>query len=324
MYAVLLPLLSLFPFVARADDDFREFKGHEGPVRVVRFTPDGTKLVSGSGYPYGDGTIRVWDVKTGKELLKIKAHQGNVDNLVLSKDGKLALSASGDKTAKLWNLETGKLVKSFEGHEKYVTGLALSPDGTTVATGSGDTHIRFFSIETGKEVKKLEGHTGDVRCLAFADEGKTLLSSATDGTVRLWDQATGKEKSSIRTTDGRIESFVLTPGGKEIVIGGQLLSRWELATGKEVKSYTGPAQCLAVSDDGKRLLTGRADGTMHVWNLATGEEKARYQAHAGRTYAVAFAPGGKLAASGGGSGPPVDGKPVKGEDFVVRVWKLDE
>src|SRR5262245_65230365 len=93
---------------ARADDDFREFKGHDGPVRAVRFTPDGTKLVSGSGFPYGDGTIRVWDVKTGKELQKIKAHQGNVDNLVLNKDGKRALSSSGDKTAKLWDLETGK------------------------------------------------------------------------------------------------------------------------------------------------------------------------------------------------------------------------
>jgi hypothetical protein len=41
MNAVLLPLLSLFPVAA--DDDFREFKGHEGPTRVVRFTPDGTK-----------------------------------------------------------------------------------------------------------------------------------------------------------------------------------------------------------------------------------------------------------------------------------------
>src|SRR6516164_231114 len=69
MRLVLPSLLILFPFPARADDDFREFKGHDGPVRVVRFTPDGSKLVSGSGFPYGDGTVRVWDAKTGTELL---------------------------------------------------------------------------------------------------------------------------------------------------------------------------------------------------------------------------------------------------------------
>jgi hypothetical protein len=46
MYAVLFPLLSFFPDTARADDDFREFKGHEGPTRVVRFTPEGQTLIS--------------------------------------------------------------------------------------------------------------------------------------------------------------------------------------------------------------------------------------------------------------------------------------
>src|SRR5437762_4254467 len=89
---------------ARADDDFREFKGHEGPTRVVRFTPDETKLVSCSGWPEGDRTVRIWDVKTGKELHKLVGHTDNIDGMCLSADGKRILSGSTDGTAQLWEV----------------------------------------------------------------------------------------------------------------------------------------------------------------------------------------------------------------------------
>ena len=96
----------------RADDEFREFKGHEGPTRVVRFTPDGTKLVSCSGWPEGDKTIRIWDVKTGKEIRVLKGHTDNIDGMCLSDDGKTILSGSADGTARLWDVESGRSVGS--------------------------------------------------------------------------------------------------------------------------------------------------------------------------------------------------------------------
>jgi WD40 repeat protein len=325
MYAILLPLLSLFPFAARADDDFREFKGHDGPVRVVRFTPDGTKLVSGSGYPFGDGTVRVWDVKTGKELLKIKAHQGNVDNLVLNKDGTLALTASGDKTAKLWNLETGKLLQTFTGHAKFVTGLAFSPDGKEVATGGGDTTVRLWDVATGKETFKFVGHSADVRAIAYVDGGKTMITASWDGKVKTWERATGKELKTFAPSVNQIHTIALTPDQKEVVVASApAFYRWNRETGEEVKRYQPGAMAVAVSADGKRILSGRDNGEMILWDLATGEMKAKYVAHVGKVFNVAFAPDGKSAASGGGSGPTIDGKPTKGEDFMVRVWKLDE
>src|SRR6476620_10850270 len=86
----------------RADDDFREFKGHAGPTRVVRFTPDGTKLISCSGWPEGDKTIRIWDVKTGNTLHVLKGHTENIDGMSVSDDGKTILTASSDGTARLW------------------------------------------------------------------------------------------------------------------------------------------------------------------------------------------------------------------------------
>jgi WD40 repeat protein len=317
--------LSLVTGTARADDDYREFKGHDGPVRAVQFTPDGTKLVSGGGYPFGDGTVRVWDVKTGKELLQFKCHQGNCDHLVLDKEAKRVLTASGDKTAKLWDLATGKRLAAFVGHDLYVTGIAFSPDGKTVATGAADKTVRLWDAATGKETFRYDGHRGAVKAVAYVDDTTIVSGSLEDGAVKIWDPATGKEKSTITPDFGRVSDFVLTPDKKEVVvISGTRSARFDLQSGKEVKKYAFGATCVAVSDDGKRLLTGNAKGEMMLWDLQSGRKLAQYQAHIGSTFGVAFAPGGKLAASGGGGGPTVDGKPTKGEDFMVRVWTLDE
>src|SRR5438132_1261081 len=123
---------------ARADDDFREFKGHEGPTRVVRFTPDGTKLVSCSGWPEGDKTVRVWDVKCKrwdvpgkKEKKEIKPGAGGVDNLALLADGKQAVVACDQRLAR-WNLETGEEVKRYAAPALSV---AVSADGKKLLTG---------------------------------------------------------------------------------------------------------------------------------------------------------------------------------------------
>src|SRR5438128_941476 len=96
-FAAFACLVTVSPL--RADDDFREFKGHEGPTRVVRFTPDGATLVSCSGYPDGDKSIRIWDVKTGKERFKLMGHTSNIDGMCLSADGKTILSGGSDGTA---------------------------------------------------------------------------------------------------------------------------------------------------------------------------------------------------------------------------------
>src|SRR5262245_61007641 len=252
--------------LAPADDDYREFKGHDGPVRAVRFTSDGAKLVSGGGYPFGDGTLRVWDVKTGKELLQIKCHDGNCDHLVLDKEGKRALTASGDKTAKLWDLQTGKQIAAFVGHDKYVTGIAFSPDGKTVATGAADKTVRLWDAATGKETLKFEGHQGAVKAVAYVDEKTIVSGSLEDGAVKIWDPATGMEKNTITPEFRRVTDFVLMPGKKEVfVISSTRSARFDLESGKEVQKYAFSAICVAVSDDGKQVLTGNAKGEMMVW-----------------------------------------------------------
>ncbi len=309
---------------AQADDEYREFKGHEGPTRVVRFTPDGTKLISCSGWPEGDKTIRIWDVKTGKVIHTLKGHTDNIDGMCVSANGKTILSGGSDGTARLWDVTTGKELKKFDGHKKAgVPGVVIAPDGKTAVTGDTSGTIIAWKTDTLQEVFKVKGHTDHVRGLAFTPDGKTLVSVSWDRSMKTWNPADGKEKKTIAVGAGKIEGLAITPDGKEVVLACPRLSRWDLEMGQELKRYTTGGLSVDISTDGKWLLVGRYGGEMNLRNLATGQEKAKFIAHQGNVYGVAFAPDGKTAASGG-AGPTVDGKTTKGEDFAVRVWNLDD
>ena len=77
------------------------FKGHNDEIRVVTFSPDGSKLVSASR----DRTIKIWDISNQQEIATLWGHLNSVCSVVCSPDGKTLASGSWqDKTVKLWRL----------------------------------------------------------------------------------------------------------------------------------------------------------------------------------------------------------------------------
>src|SRR5262245_60813243 len=156
----------------------RRFEGHTDGVMTVAFSPDGKRALSG-GVCYegaGDPTVRLWDVATGKELLRLEGHTAGVYGVAFLPGGKKAVSGSDDRTIRLWDLETGKELKRYEGHEDTVYGLAVSPDGKLLLSGSRDATVRLWDVEKGQEVRRFEGHTSIVRAVAFSAYGKQAVS----------------------------------------------------------------------------------------------------------------------------------------------------
>ena len=101
------------------------------PVTDVAFSPDGTRIVSGSN----DGTLRIWDAATGQQVgAPLTGHSLGVRSVAFSRDGHRIISGSIDKTARIWDAGTGQQI----GHTSGVTGVAFSPDGRRIASGSYD------------------------------------------------------------------------------------------------------------------------------------------------------------------------------------------
>ncbi|CCA76412.1 hypothetical protein PIIN_10405, partial [Serendipita indica DSM 11827] len=115
-------------------------QGHQERVCDVKFSPDDSRIISGSL----DKTIRVWDVDTGQALGEpLRGHEGPVFAVGLSPDGSQIVSGSADGTIRLWDVDTGQpLGEPLRGHEGFVFAVEFSPDGSQIVSGSEDKTIR--------------------------------------------------------------------------------------------------------------------------------------------------------------------------------------
>ncbi|WP_354636087.1 serine/threonine-protein kinase [Planktothricoides raciborskii] len=155
--------------------------GHTQEVQSVKFSPDGQTLASGST----DGTVKLWNVNTGKAFRTLSGHTDSVWSIAIAPDGKTLASGSWDRTVKLWNLETGELRRTLHGHAKQVYSVAFSPDGRTLASGDLNGTIKLWSTRNGCQKGTLKGHTDSVE-IGFSADGTTMISGGFDDTIKMW------------------------------------------------------------------------------------------------------------------------------------------
>lgn len=261
----------------------------------LEFSPDGTKLASGSK----DKTVRLWDTDTNEELAILHKHTGWINALAFSSDGKILASGSTDKMVNLWDADTGELIATFTGHLNGIVALSFSPDGKTLASGSADGTIKFWNTETKDLLPiSITGHTKWVKAVSFTEESSALVSVAFNGIIDFWDlntwQKTGSQnavhrdllRGSALSPDGTKLASVgakatmfFEAGGSDATLSTHSADRQvrlteartgrELAILDETDGIMDAGNSMAFSPDGKTVAFD-SSGKIYLWNTETG------------------------------------------------------
>jgi WD40 repeat protein len=167
--------------------------GHPAYCFAIAWSPDDRHLASA----WNDGTVRVYDALSGKEIWNI-LHSGQITHSVAwSLDGKSIASAGGDSMICICDAATGAKKQTLKGHTTAVMSIAWHPGGDRLASASGDRSVRVWDPQTGKLMLSFSDLSSEMTTVAWSPDGKTLAAGGRDGTIIIYDAVPGFKAAGI-------------------------------------------------------------------------------------------------------------------------------
>lgn len=250
----------------------RKFKVHDKAIFTLSITSNQQNIITGSI----DKTIKIFNLKTGKEIKTIKGLDDEITSICLSVDGKTLISATEGKIIKKWDVSTGKLVNDFEGHEGSVYNVCYDSNGKYILSCSEDKTVKIWDANTNRLVRTLSGHNAAVNAIDITDNGK-LIASATEKSIKIWKWGQVDPEKTLEGHKFNVTSVKFNSEGNILVSGSidKTVKMWDVQSGRLIKSFEGHGggvNSIAISDDGKFIASGSGDSMVMAWNMEDGRK----------------------------------------------------
>jgi WD40 repeat protein/DNA-binding SARP family transcriptional activator len=319
----------------------QRYEGHQAYLNNVAYSIDGTRLATTSG----DGSAKIWDVKTGQPLISISS--GNAEFISIAFHPSDQIIATGDSAgfAKLWDAKTGQELESFplsrviseagkmiEGSEEEISIVAVSfsPDGEYLAGGNFGGTINIWDINSGDE--HLLTTQPQLISLAYHPDGAHLATASGlyPGYVTLLEIPSGEQLYRVEGGNA-VSGLAFSPDGNTLATTGfdGNLVIWDSLSGEMIanKAVVGELYSPAFDPDGLRLIVAHPNGTAILLDAATLEEILILRGHTASVNSVAFNPDGEHAATASSDGiamewdlgPGSEILTIRGVDGFLRV-----
>jgi guanine nucleotide-binding protein subunit beta-2-like 1 protein len=259
----------------------RSLRGHSHFVSSVVISSDGQFALSGSW----DGTLRLWEIATGKTTRRFVGHEKDVLSVAFSADNRQIVSGSRDKTMKLWNtLGECKYTVVKQGHTEWVSCVRFSPSQQTpvIVSCGWDKKVKVWNLADLVLQRDLTGHTGYLNTVTVSPDGSLCASGGKDGVAMLWDLNEGKRLYSLAAEDN-IHALVFSPNRYWLCAAtDSCIKIWDLESKSIVDELTPDFppvgkkamvhHCISLcwSADGATLFSGYTDGNIRVWSVGIG------------------------------------------------------
>jgi WD40 repeat protein len=278
----------------------------------VAFSPDGRRLATAGGdvvHPI----LKVWDARTGEQLLSMGGVVFRNVTPVFSPDGQRLITVGG--TVRVLDLRSGQELLTLRG-SSAVADVAFSPDGQRLATAGEDWTVKVWDTRPNQGALSFPGGA----CMALSRDGRRLAVGSNDGAARVWDARTGQQLLTCKGHKSTVTAVAFNPDGTRLASGSNDYTAkvWDAHTGLELRTLKGDVghvHALAFSPDGRRLAIASAAQTDHrqtvtVWDAGTGEVVFTFRGDKGQAMYLAFSHDGRRLAT------------VVGDvaNPVVKVW----
>ncbi|MCU1279789.1 MAG: protein kinase family protein, partial [bacterium] len=307
------------PTTAATDPDLAQIQwltaipAHFSAVFAVDISPDGETIASGSH----DGTVKLWNARTGAAVAALAGHAGTVGAVVFSPNGKTLYTADA-AAVHAWDVSTHEQQHKLVGHPAQISSVAVSRDGKRLASGGFDVTVLLWDAATGKALLVLT-HGAGVRVLsvAFSPDGAQVASAGSDARIDIWNANDGELQKTLQGHRSAVDRVAFAPDGQTVVSVGddRTLRAWSLVSRHELYTRNvprGEIWAMAISPDGQTIATGGQDGIVRLWNLMTGKVTRAFSdlSHSSGTLSLAFSRDGRLLVTGHG-------------DNYVKTWQLE-